>query len=443
MRISGQLLIFFIVVISLVGGVCLPNRSVIDRIINGKLERIDFFLKKTIEEGREIPATFQEFRLFCYRFQLGSPYDAYGNRLHYQAIGKQSYLLKSYGEDGRENSVISQYDISRSNLSPQPFTFWKYSHPKGSRLRVYPASLLLGTRNDDGYVARLVINTETHQRFLAVTKSADDFYMVSHHDGIEEFFWVPSSNKLIYSATGMERYEDGLFLWDLETRNTTNLLRRFKSDKSKGPIGLDVDHQRFYLSLSSLVKPDKIYVYLMAANGVKLDPMEFFSQQNLYVVMPSKVADGTPVFSKATFQRGKPWYEWMVPGKDILGRESGNVIQKEWVQLPLKGSVGTVLDRWQEFSIRHPQSPIFAYSLWWLSHVYLDAVRLIKKSNVEQSEVIRSYGAELSKALSKLAVAPRYLRAIAGSLHDRFINEGSIEANISTLTIPSDIDADR
>ncbi|WP_457835994.1 hypothetical protein, partial [Staphylococcus aureus] len=54
--------------------------------------------------------------------------------------------------------------------------------------------------------------------------SKEGLFMVAPHDAVEEFLWLPAGDRIVFTATGSNRYRDGLYLWDLRTDSVINLL---------------------------------------------------------------------------------------------------------------------------------------------------------------------------------------------------------------------------
>ena len=66
----------------------------------------------------------------------------------------------------------------------------------------------------------------------------------------------------------------------------------------------------------------------------------------------------------------------------------------------------------QQFSIRHNKTPLFSYSLWYLTALYSESFVLAQSSHAREADVLRSYGAEIARALMNDVMAPGYLRAM-------------------------------
>ena len=103
-----------------------------------------------------------------------------------------------------------------------------------------------------------------------------------------------------------------------------------------------------------------------------------------------------------------------------------NPLQKKWGLLKTAGPVGATLESWQEFCAEHGDQAIFPYCLWWLSSIYKDASELLTQSARQESEILRSLGAEISQALARYPLAPAHLKAMASHLHESFIEGATL-----------------
>ncbi|MGE0172780.1 MAG: hypothetical protein AB7T49_08345 [Oligoflexales bacterium] len=364
------------------------------------------------------------------------PYDGYGSRLQYLRLSSTDYVVKSFGRDRTENSTVSEVDPTHISAKPLPDSAPQFE-PSQNLLNLYPPILLLAQKaGNNQLIARLIVDKDYNERHLVVQSvKRDQFIMVAPHPKVEEFFWLPSQNAIVYTATDHDRYPDGIYLWDLIRNEHHNLL-----DDLDEKIGVTDSgggrNKRYFLALSNLDENGKgVYTFILNREQKGLDPETFFSSQNLYFL--SFPTEDTPVQAFEYKKYQNYVFEQNISLSDLVKIPyQGYEAQHKWALLPTSGNLEYVIAKWQEFSEQNADSAILPYSLFWLSSIYGDASKLLMQRNTAEAKSLGAFGAELAKALASNELAPSYLRAIGYGIFERLSNDELLGYQVSRLNLP-------
>jgi hypothetical protein len=362
-----------------------------------------------------------------------APYDNYGMRLQYLPLTETDYLIKSFGRDEQENRPQTTVDPTISTISKKAETFIQAEGLQESVPQFYQPAFLEGTQSPEtGLIASVVIQPQFHLRQLLIRSPKNaDFYMVAFHDMVEEFLWLPSGMELVFSAFGSQRYEDGIFYWNLKDNSIHNMLPDIKKQFWKD---LPEDWL-FYGSLSHISHdPGLIYLLLAPAGSEELNPKEFYSFKNLLAI-PINEALATKVEAQR-IQTDLAFTAFdydLTQDRLLKTAEMASPVQQEWLALSLEGDTEELISSWQDFSSNHPASPMCVYGLWWLSSVYNDAFQQLSARGSAEAQVIRGFGIEMTEALIGMPTAPRYLRAMGRFLKKHLLQSKAADYSVTTM----------
>ena len=373
---------------------------------------------------KRLPNNLAEVRAFLRAIKIPySPYDNYGQRLQYVKVSESEYFLKSFDPEAARKIGVAN-DLSKVKIQVSDPTPTSLEPSSTGPLSIYPAPALLGLKSPKRNIyARLVLEEKTESRRLIVLHgSKKNYVQAAFHDRIEEFFWLKSGVELVFSASGSERYKDGIYHWNLKTNVSKNLLESAEANHFSNST------KKYYYSLSSVDEKDKIHALIYPAHSPELDPQLFYKFKSMITIQ----------------RRGKKWtvsrhkqgpglFEFHISQNNQLSTENpiGNKSQREWLQLPLTGPIETVLEDWQDFCASHSGSPIFSYCLWWLSSLYNDAYKYSLERNPEQAHTIKSYAIEVTQLLDNDISAPEYLRAMGFFLKNKLESGHFATYNVS------------
>ncbi len=383
-----------------------------------------------------LPANLNEVRVFGKNnlWTRFIPYDGYGNRFLYEAVSSQYYVLKSFGSDALENTALAVEDPTATNIPPSPPSPPVYQPPAKPSLRFYPSALLMGTKSPkSAFVARLFIDFPNRKKHLVVRHlKKKQFTLTSQHDRVDEFLWLPNGYQIIYTASGMDRYQDGIYLWNIVTNEVVNIMSLVQKSFI---LARNYNPDRYLMSLSFIdAVTQNVYAFIAPNTGEAVSPRDFFSSKNLFAIKISeKFKRGVTVqpaqIDDNIFREVQPL------AQDILIPFVGTRAQSQWVRLPLAGHPQEVIEQWQAYSVENPETPMFPYSLWWLSSIYSDAYHLLKKNQPTDAQTLRAYGSELSQALTRLTTAPPYLRATAAYIQRSLAAKQPLNYHVSQMSL--------
>lgn len=396
-------------------------------------------IRSYLETHEKAPVSFNLLRAYAHSEGLSvSAFDGYGQRFDYLRLDERHYLLRSFGSDAAQNTLGGAPDIGLVSWGPRPEFSLSYKIPAGApRIGFYPAALVEGSDSPDGVShARLFADRDALTRRLVVRlKSSSEFFMVAPHDRVEEFFWLPSSNRIVYTATGSTRHRDGLYVWDLDQDSVENL-----TDKARGslPISPSAQGNRLWLSLAGLSSQGPtVYVFAGLRHDGMLDPAQFFDDANLFGFQVDHDKGSRFLMGDSLKSLGfAPPYKKTLDLSAGLDIKGGTPAQAAWLKLSAEGNLEKLLLNWHQFSETHDESPLFPYGLWLLSSVYGEGFALLSKLQSKDAEVLRSFGAEIARALINLELAPSYLKSLALYNHEQLMDGLFLPYSLAKLTIP-------
>jgi hypothetical protein len=422
-----------------------PILNVADEVAQTKrrLTSNKVLIKKFAAKIKSVPSGVNSLRTFAIAHKL--PFyarDGFGQRFQYLRLSRDEYLMRSFGRDGRQNRMLKASDLSIGKWQPAKGLVYQYKD--AFEYNIFPAVLLMGAESPTRlWNARLYIDSANMSRNLVIRhRKRKDFYMIAPHDGIEEFLWLPNGFQVVYTSTASARYKDGIYLWNLLTDEIVNLTEiAVKSQK----ISPTFKSEGLYLSLAGInIDGPTVSAYAMNKHTNSLDPHKFFDKKRfLSFVIPE---NGRPRLAKTTgdsaVTKSEPFTKKLHLDDHLTAKEFANDAQKEWLGLALHGNLEQVIMGWQIFSEKHAQSPLFPYCLWYLSSLYSESYLLLTKTNPRDSEILRSYGAEISFALRNYPLAPAYIRGLAEYTYENLLSGIPLPYRFAHLTMQQTQDTD-
>jgi hypothetical protein len=362
-----------------------------------------------------------------------APYDNFGMRLQYLPLTEKDYLIKSFGRDEQENRPQTSADPTLSTIIKRAETYIQAEGLQQSVPQFYQAAFLDGTQSPaTGLLASVEIQPQFHLRQLLVRSPKNsDFYMVAFHDMVEEFLWLPSGFEIVFTAFGSQRYEDGIFYWNLRDNSIHNMLPELRQQFWKE---LPEDWL-FYGSLSHVSHdPGLIYLLLAPAGSDDLNPKEFYSFRNLLAIPINEALASRVEAQRIPTDLAFTAFDYDLTQDRLLKTaEMASPLQQQWLALSLEGDPEELISTWQDFSSNHPTSPLCVYGLWWLSSIYNDSFRHLSAQDSPQAQVIRGFGIEMTEALIGMPTAPRYLRAMGRFLKKQLLLSRAADYNVTSL----------
>lgn len=391
----------------------LPRGEMQTKLTLGKNERL---IQSYIKEFGEAPPSANHLRVYAGAKNLPFyAFDGFGERFDYVRLGKLHYILRSFGRDGVQNPGKASgggevdYGIYHSgHLSRHSLQATTREVPKS---RWYPAAQLAGTDSPDGeWNAHLYVDHVVGNRRLMVRqRHRGHLHLFASHDGVEEFLWLPDSKNIVFTATSSGRYGDGVFVWNLEEDITFNVLDEMDQTR----LSPATREQGFFLSLLGVsTRGPSAFAFVLPAQPGPLNPQDFFVPENLISFVVAKNGKPTMIPRPPELQSfgTREFFGPLTLDGDLMPSLYGSLVQKKWLQLPLHGSLQTVLEAWQDFCAGNTTSALLPYGLWTLGALYNQAALQTGK---REGDILRSYGAETDRALMLLPLAPRYLRGFA------------------------------
>ena len=407
------------------------------------LEKTKAFIESFRKQYQRLPIDLNEIRLFALaNHKTYTPYDGYSLRLMYQPISPLHYILKSFGPDNAPNTILNKEDQTVLTLGEIPQIPPVYVPPSKDFMQLYPAICLAGCKSPTSdFVAQVDVDRVTGKRFLLVRHlTRHKFVMIASHPRVEEYFWLQNGYEIVYTATNDSQYRDGIFLWNLMTDETRNIMDDFdprvlnSSDEKEQP--------KYCLSLSSLSSSGrKVHAFIQPRIGAELDPGRFFSISSLYAIQIGDSAHPKSTFSRAQMSGASSIFSGRSSlTRDVTRSMQGTPFQTRWASLPLEGKMAGMLEAWQDFSMSSADSPIFPYSLWWLGFIYSDAYRVTLPVSAKHALTLKAFGAEISGALVSLNQAPSHLRAMGMYAFNHMSSSSALPYSLVNISAPTKTD---
>jgi len=341
-----------------------------------------------------------------------APYDTNNQRLDYVRFDDSHYVLRSFGKDGFQNHGKSSDDRIIGRVIGVPRFPYLNSRQSSVRTNAYDSGLLLGSvSKDKRWYAQLYVDKLTGSKKL-VTRDLKrkNHYLIAYHDGIEEFYWVPGSQKIIFTATSSGRYQDGLFIWDLTTDKTVDILKAAKtfSPNIEALIG-NID--RLHLSLLKLdIRSQKLYFLMFPNLYEPLSPYRWIGMSSIFTLDLRSVSQKAPrpiiqeYIPDETYSLMKSFW------KSADFPSSGTLVQRKYTKVRVQ-NMKKRLEIWSPFVKKHFQTPISGYAMWRWIMDHIEAYG--DKRYVSLKGQILANLKQLSELLAKDRVAPSYLRSLA------------------------------
>ncbi len=369
-------------------------------------------------------------------------HDASGNRLEYIRTGFDRFILRSFGSDSvPATSNSSNDDIileSASSRYAGGMVLNKRDHPEDHKgdsrespvadassfeFFTWPPAAAEGLWSPDGHwLARVASNPVTAERRIVVISEDHQRVLVSPHDRVEEFLWESgvSEPSLIFTATGSELYDDGIYRWRLTASEPGDSSKMENLIEDKTPEGLPgrlnaggsaattPQKKRWVLALlqstgttNALAVPE---AELIASSGQR----KFLDATNVLVCPP----DGPRCVTNARLHGKQARFRLAL---DQSHRMRGTVTpgQRTWNRLPTRGKGTELLQSWRTGERESATSAMQPYVLFF-SVLLHDQVRATPSTNMGPGTLkkLQISTEEAVAALLKSQETPRYLQAL-------------------------------
>jgi hypothetical protein len=336
------------------------------------IEKLEECLNLFETEYIDIPEDPSELKAFCsIKYMWISFKDGYHSDFEYINLDGKDWILRSFSEEKKENTLVSEKNFVKTSLQSSSFAI---EQPDFTKILNYPFVMVEGAfSNDKKFSAHLFVNKE--KKTLVVRNSFDNnFFMIADHDHVDEFMWLPDNEHIVFSATKSLRYADGIYLWNLKTNNFENIL--YISQK----FSHLVHKKKWYLSLIGYnPKNYSLWFYVKENNKQILDAQELFSNESINFIVLTGKQKGVYSSDLNLDEVSPPNYSTSF--FDRKNCPSNNKIQKQWCSLPLQGSANKALIVWEKFIDKYPNKSLSLYAMWFLLSLYMDIMAELPDSS--------------------------------------------------------------
>ena len=291
--------------------------------------------------------------------QASLAFDEFGRRLRYTALGRDYFVLSSFGPSGLENTAKRHSEMMQTNLPAQMHAVKAQGGSPNSLTSIFIA--LEGMTSPDGrWIVRRFDNAATDQRLL-VTRSADrpELLLIAKHPQVNEFLFPNrKSNGLIFSAEATGERSAGLFWWDL-TRNEITPLTLGQSATFNDNIG---ESAQIILTQASPFQA------LALQNHARHGDLE--AEKDALSITIERWIDNTPLLRWHATNR--PEDEWFIGLPTNLDCNHGSSIQHRWCKLAATAHESFMPKPWIDFLASIESSFLFPYAAWTFIHLLRD-----------------------------------------------------------------------
>lgn len=401
-------------------------------------------IQSFVKEYAMAPRTLAELKTYARLTNANfSGWDSYGQRFDYLRLSQNHWYLRSFGADGRQNTLLSKKDPLTSSM--KGYKTQGIIHSYSTHAIRYNPAIRLGALSPKGtwHAEIFADKISGASRLLVRHQANDDYFMITEQDTVEEFYWLPDGYRIAFTSAASNRYRDGIYLWNLLSDEIINI---FPGTAQLGITTSDHEFKNWNLSLAGVIKePPTLMAFVAPQQQNPTQMADFFSERNFITIhldenQPTLVSRGSP----GDLRYQHPLNEQWTPLADISKCEGIKGNHSKWCKLKVAGAFQTVLESWQEFAEKASDTPIFSYALFQLLCLYNDTFTLLKtyseanpedQNSQRSTEMIRSYGAELSHALATLPTAPTWQRAFATMIRDSFNAQTPLPFRVSNLSI--------
>ena len=226
------------------------------------------------QEG--IPITFREISEYAKSsFQKASIYDFYGNKVALHSLDEKHWILRSYGP----NNLKGESSGIHKNIfwAPRTWTnlFRKVIIPQSKPPTLYsPVHLLSSSSHKGKYTARLFYNGSVDKKTLVVVKNnrTREPVYVNDIDNPEEFLWLPTSNKLVFTTDANKGRHESIQVIDIDTLESVSIkLKQTSISVAKQERAL-----KFHATLAGTKLEDSIFTHQILFIAAKPYAVFFF-----------------------------------------------------------------------------------------------------------------------------------------------------------------------
>ena len=297
-----------------------------------KIKLTQMAINKFSKSNHRLPSSLAELRTFVLMQGISyHPYDAYGRRLSYVPLSASEYYVKSFGHDATENSIGSERDLAIVDMRLLKRIPASQSAGQPRTMQIFPSPLLIGNRPDNrAYFARIITNESNYTKRLIVRGMQDvNFIISAFHENVHEFLWLDNQDQIIFTASGSQRYQDGIYLWNIRSDKTSNVLPLIKQN-------FFPNSDSFYMAISKVDQAtQKAYIFIHPKTNAALNPDNFYRLNKLFVI---DYQSDQPTVSK--LDAPTSLFEFHISPRDGMKvAPLALQAQKEWHQLQIKGEL--------------------------------------------------------------------------------------------------------
>jgi|GEM_PF-1937316 len=412
-----------------------------------KLERTGKALEAWRAVNGTYPATLGEMMASPQVRDLNPDFhDASGNRFEYIRTGFDRFILRSFGSDsvpatsnsGNDDIILESPDSRHAGgmvLTREGSRGSPGADAASFEFFTWPPAAAEGLWSPDGHwLARIASNPATAERRIVVISEDHQRVLVSPHDRVEEFLWETGVNEpsLIFTATGSELFDDGIYRWRLaasqpgESLQMESLLEETTPVglpghlNASGPAGAAPQKKRWVVALlqstgttNAIAVPEN---KLLAGAGQR----KLLDAANVLVCPP----DGPKCVTDARLHGKQATFRLAL---DQSHRTRGTITpgQRAWNRLPTRGKGTAMLESWMMAMTAMPgmmtmtgaresaASAIGPYVLFF-NVLLMDQVRATPSTNMGPGTLnqLQSATEETVRNLLRSQETPRYLQAL-------------------------------
>jgi hypothetical protein len=373
-------------------------------------------------------------------------FDSYGHRIEYVRLSPKDWILRSYGSDGIQNTLLTESDHNAFAINTESVEGLQTDQSYNGGL-LNPVWLLGSFSPDQNLHAKVFYDfTVGKSKLIVRHMERKQFLMIASHDQIEHLIWHPDSKKIIYSATNSDRYADGIFVWDLETNKEVNVFGNRSDQKHSGPhLSMNQNHWYFAFTGISTDIPHRLLFFAARRTHAPISPKDFFQQSHFHGVEISPTRDFKiwPPSSLGDLYKN-PLDHMASLNTNIINASQASYEQKLWMKNQYSGDYYKLLTDWQDLASKANSTALFPYVLWNLALIYSDTFRLLKlkaeatknREYTNHADIIRSYGLEVATGLLRLKTTPTWLHVTAWNIQQYFATNQILDFNFFDIELP-------
>jgi hypothetical protein len=174
---------------------------------DGLLKRGEATIKAFAKEFATAPRNLCELK--AYAAVTNSDFmgwDGFGQRFDYLRLNRTRWYLRSFGSDGRQNTLLSKQDPLASSI--EDYQSFGVTHDYSEKATRFNPAIRLGAFSPQGNWHAEIFTDQISgaSRLLVRNRDKHGYFMITDQNTVEEFYWLPDGYRIVFTSNpGMSK----------------------------------------------------------------------------------------------------------------------------------------------------------------------------------------------------------------------------------------------